>query len=90
LKKGEVLVELDTLQKAFGNFYLQPNGVFFLTRKGQAGVNLYDFATFFQSLGCKNALYLDGFVSRMYLPSEGREQLDGNFGAMIGYSRPRK
>ena len=152
IEKGDVLVEMDTLQKAFGNFYLQPNGVFFLTREGRAGVkrsdqipalselefatqsgpmlliegkvhsafrkgsenvhirngvgilpngnpvfaisservNLYDFASFFQSLGCENALYLDGYVSRMYLPSEGWNQLDGNFGAMIGYSSPRK
>jgi uncharacterized protein YigE (DUF2233 family) len=47
-------------------------------------VNLYDFATFFKSQGCKNALYLDGFVSRMYLPEKNRKQLDGNFGVIIG------
>lgn len=47
-------------------------------------VNFYDFAEFFKGLGCKNALYLDGFVSRTYLPEENWEQLDGNFGVMIG------
>jgi uncharacterized protein YigE (DUF2233 family) len=35
-------------------------------------------------MGCKNALYLDGFVSRMYLPSKNIEQMDGKFGVMIG------
>ena len=34
--------------------------------------------------GCKNALYLDGFVSRDYAPSENWQQIDGNFGVMIG------
>lgn len=47
-------------------------------------INFYDFAIYFQNLGCKNALYLDGFVSRMYLPEENWIQLDGNFGVMIG------
>ncbi len=47
-------------------------------------VNLHDFARYFQSLGCQNALYLDGFVSRMYLPEKNRWQTDGNFGVMIG------
>ncbi len=27
---------------------------------------------------------LDGFVSRMYAPENGVEQLDGDFGVMIG------
>ena len=47
-------------------------------------VNFYDFALFFQKMNCKNALYLDGFVSRAYIPSEKWSQLDGNFGVMIG------
>ena len=46
-------------------------------------INFYDFAMYFKSLGCRNALYLDGFVSRAYLPKEGFEQLDGDFGVMI-------
>jgi uncharacterized protein YigE (DUF2233 family) len=29
-------------------------------------------------------LYLDGFVSRMYLPAENWLQTDGDFGVMIG------
>jgi uncharacterized protein YigE (DUF2233 family) len=47
-------------------------------------INFYDFAMYFKELGCKNALYLDGFVSRAYIPSQGWEQLDGDFGVMIG------
>lgn len=63
-----------------------PNGkVIFAISKTE--VNLYDFAMFFKNLGCKNALYLDGFVSRMYLPEENWEQLDGNFGVMIGITK---
>jgi uncharacterized protein YigE (DUF2233 family) len=50
-------------------------------------VNFYDFAEFFKSMGCKNALYLDGFVSRSYLPDEKWEQLDGDFGVIIGVIR---
>jgi uncharacterized protein YigE (DUF2233 family) len=33
---------------------------------------------------CDNALFLYGAISRMYLPEIGRNDLDGNFGAMIG------
>ena len=47
-------------------------------------VNFYDFAQYFESLGCKNALYLDGFVSRTYLPSKNWIQDDGDFGVIIG------
>ena len=50
-------------------------------------VNFYDFAEFFMSIGCKNALYLDGFVSRTYLPDENWQQLDGNFGVIIGVTK---
>lgn len=47
-------------------------------------VNLYSFAEFFRRMGCNNALYLDGFVSRCYCPEMRCEQLDGDFGVMIG------
>jgi uncharacterized protein YigE (DUF2233 family) len=49
-------------------------------------INFYDFATYFKKLGCKEALYLDGFVSRMYLPEKKWMQTDGNFGVIIGVS----
>ena len=51
-------------------------------------INFYDFASYFKSLGCQNALYLDGFVSRTYLPESNWLQTDGNFGVMIGVTLP--
>lgn len=149
IEKGQVITPIDTKQKGYGNFYLQPNGIFYLTKNNKAiigetstvsdlknikyatqsgpmlvidgqlhpafnqgsanihirngvgvlpdgkllfamskeRINFYDFATFFQENGCKNALYLDGFVSRMYLPLQDWVQLDGDFGVMIGEVR---
>lgn len=144
IENGKTLQKLNT-RSAGGNFYMKPNGVFYITKQGKAGisttenfkpdnvqyatqsgpmlvvkgqlhpdfkegsanvnirngvgilpdgkvlfalsktkVNFYDFAQFFKSKGCKNALYLDGFVSRAYAPSENWLQTDGNFGVMIG------
>lgn len=151
IEKQKVLVALDTL-KAAGNFYLKPNGVFYLTTKRiaticktedfrnnntityatQSGpmlvidgkihpdfnkgsgnlnirngvgilpdgkvvfvlskteINFYDFANYFKGLGCKNALYLDGFVSRAYAPSENWIQTDGNFGALFAVTEKKE
>lgn len=50
----------------------------------KAEVNFYDFASYFMSLGCKDALYLDGYVSRTYLPGQDWIQIDGDFGVIIG------
>jgi len=48
-------------------------------------VNFFDFATLFRDyFGCSNALYLDGAISKMYLPELKRDKLDGNFGPIIG------
>jgi uncharacterized protein YigE (DUF2233 family) len=47
-------------------------------------VNFYDFAEYFKLKGCTQALYLDGAISAMYLPEKNWEQLDGDFGVMIG------
>jgi uncharacterized protein YigE (DUF2233 family) len=46
-------------------------------------INFYDFAYLFLKAGCNNALYLDGFVSQTYLPSQQWEQPGGNFGVII-------
>lgn len=145
IEKGKIIRKLNNKANDYGNFYMAPNGVFYITKDYEAGVittneysaisnvayatqsgpmlvidgklhpkfkegsknvhyrngvgilpngnvifaiskekiNFYDFATFFLSKGCKNALYLDGFVSRLYLPEKGVEQMDGNFGVMI-------
>jgi uncharacterized protein YigE (DUF2233 family) len=61
---------------------LPNNKVIFAMSKEQ--INFYDFAKYFKDLGCKNALYLDGFVSRTYLPEKKWIQTDGNFGVIIG------
>ena len=141
----KLMAPLDTASGA-GNFYLKPNGVFYLTTNRQPGicptqqfraspriayatqsgplllvkgqpspaftpgsanvvvrngvgilpggrvvfaisrepVNFYDFATYFRRLGCREALYLDGFVSRMYAPALGWQQTDGDFGVIVG------
>jgi uncharacterized protein YigE (DUF2233 family) len=61
---------------------LSDNRVVFIMSKKK--VNFYSFAESFKKLGCKNALYLDGFVSRAYFPEEKWIQNDGEFGVMIG------
>lgn len=50
-------------------------------------INFYDFAAYFKNKGCKNALYLDGFVSRTYLPEKNWSQTDGEFGVIIGVTQ---
>lgn len=64
---------------------LQNGEVIFAISKKE--INFYDFASYFKKLGCKNALYLDGFVSRTYLPEENWIQTDGNFGVIIGITK---
>lgn len=61
---------------------LPDNNIIFVMSKKE--INFYDFANYFKKAGCKNALYLDGFVSRTYLPEQYWEQTDGNFGVIIG------
>jgi uncharacterized protein YigE (DUF2233 family) len=61
---------------------LPNNKVVFAISKNK--INFYDFAKYFQSLGCTNALYLDGVVSRTYLPEKKWTQTGGNFGVIIG------
>jgi uncharacterized protein YigE (DUF2233 family) len=65
-----------------------PDGkvIFVLSKKE---VNFYDLADYFKELGCKNALYLDGFVSRAYVPSKNWTQTDGNFGVLFAVTRKK-
>jgi uncharacterized protein YigE (DUF2233 family) len=64
---------------------LPNNEVIFAMSKKE--VSFYEFADFFKKKGCLNALYLDGFVSRTYCPSENNNQLDGDFGVIIGITK---
>lgn len=81
-------------RKGSANLYIR-NGVGILPNSeivfaiSEKEINFYEFASYFKELGCKNALYLDGFVSRMYLPEKNRIQTDGNFGVIIGITTPR-
>lgn len=60
---------------------LEDGKTFFVISRGE--VNFYDFAKYFQEAGCRNALYLDGFVSRMYLPEKNLTDSGGDFGVII-------
>jgi uncharacterized protein YigE (DUF2233 family) len=62
------------------------NPIFVMSKKK---INFYNFALLFKNLGCKNALYLDGFVSRTYLPEENWIQEDGDFGVIIGITKEK-
>lgn len=144
----KTIVQLDT-GAGRGNFYLRPNGVFYTTADGRAGVcttekfvankvkfatqsgpmlviegqihpafgrnstnlnirngvgvlpnghalfamskgevSFYTFAKYFADRGCRNALYLDGAISRTYCPAADWVQTDGIFGVMVGVTEP--
>ena len=76
------------LKQGSSNYNIR-NGVGILTdgnilfAMSKKKINFYDFAMFFKSKGCKNALYLDGYVSKTYLPSKGWKQSGGNFSVII-------
>lgn len=61
---------------------LPNNEVVFAISKNE--VNFYDFAKYFKELGCSNALYLDGFVSKAFIPEQGIRQMNGQLGVLIG------
>ncbi len=67
---------------------LPDNNILFAMSKTE--INFYDFASYFADLGCVNALYLDGFVSRCYLPEKNWIQTDGAFGVLIGVVKQNK
>lgn len=60
---------------------LPNNNILFAMSKKE--INFFDLAQYFKKMGCKDALYLDGFVSRTYLPAKNWIQTDGNFGVII-------
>jgi uncharacterized protein YigE (DUF2233 family) len=92
-QSGPMLVIDGEIHKAFGKGsanlnirngvgILPNNEILFAMSKKE--INFYDFAEFFKNKGCKNALYLDGFVSRTYCPNQNWIQTDGDFGVIIG------
>jgi len=56
----------------------------------RAPVNFYDFAKVFRdNLGCKNALYLDGSISKFYEPGMPRlQETKENFAAFFAVTSP--
>ena len=53
-------------------------------------VNFYDFATFFNKIFlCKDALFLDGAISRMYLPVVNPNEKGGKFGPLISATKKK-
>ena len=49
--------------------------------------NFYNFASIFKYYGCQNALYLDGAISEMYLPSIGHKNTANAFSTFIAISK---
>jgi uncharacterized protein YigE (DUF2233 family) len=97
-QSGPMLVINGQLHPAFKpastSFYIR-NGVGVTADKkivfaiSNTPVNFYDFATLFkEKFNCTNALYLDGAISKMYLPQANRLQLDGELGPMIAIPQP--
>lgn len=149
IQEGKIIVPIDLDSNKYGNFYMKPNGIFYVDNTGKCSVtstnaynltshnnvdfatqsgpmlvingkihnrfnhqsknlylrsgvgilsenkvvfiisqsnqiNFHDFAVVFKDvIGCKNALYLDGAISKMYLKNLRNNDLGGNFGAII-------
>jgi uncharacterized protein YigE (DUF2233 family) len=70
-----------------------PDEVYFVISRDE--VNLYDFASVFkEQLHCRDALYLDGCVSQMYLPARGvyvpdRRRCDKELVGLLGVMKRR-
>ncbi len=95
-QSGPMLVIDGQIHKAFnkestnlnirnGVGVLPNNEILFVMSKKE--INFYEFAEYFKKKGCKNALYLDGFVSRAYCPKAKWIQTDGDFGVMIAVTK---
>jgi uncharacterized protein YigE (DUF2233 family) len=54
--------------------------VFILSR---ARVTFHEFAEMFQSMGCTDALYLDGEISRFHFAGEGNDDKDEHFAGIL-------
>lgn len=67
---------------------IRPNGELVFSISTEP-VNFYDFAQFFLDQGCTDALYLDGAISRAYIPEAGIEQRDGRLGVLIAVTSPK-
>ncbi|MFZ5895136.1 MAG: phosphodiester glycosidase family protein [Myxococcota bacterium] len=64
---------------------VSPVGAVFIISR--APVTYYELILAFRELGCDDALYLDGFVSKMYSPPLERFDRGGDFGPLIAVVR---
>ena len=63
-----------------------PNTAVFVI--SESPVTFHEFAVYFrESLGCSEALYLDGSISSLYAPRLGREDHWSNMGPIIGVTK---
>jgi len=68
-----------------------PNGdvIFAMTEfQPDNRVNLHGFAEFFRSLGCEDALFLDGDISAMWTPADGPAPAGNHFAAILAVTEP--
>lgn len=65
---------------------INPSKIVFAITAGES--NFYEFATLFRDLfDCRDALFLDGAISQMYLSDRNTGYTGGSFGPMISVSR---
>ena len=50
VEKGKLKTEVDRQGNGYGNFYLQPNGIFYLTQDGQAHISPTHSSLYFTSM----------------------------------------
>ena len=65
-----------------------PNGNVILAKSKEI-INFYDFASFFKEMGCKNALYLDGGISKTYDSVKGQAPSIQEFTVMIAITHKK-
>jgi uncharacterized protein YigE (DUF2233 family) len=51
--------------------------------------NLFEFADFFRSRGCRDALFLDGDISQVIVDPKGAIPPGNNFGAIFAVAEKR-
>ncbi len=68
---------------------VSPDGKTVYLAMSSSLTNFYDFATLFtETLGCADALYLDGDISRLWVAGDGEPTLAGPYAGIIS-ARPR-
>ena len=65
-----------------------PDGNVILAKSKEI-INFYDFASFFKEMGCKNALYLDGGISKTYDSVKGQAPSIQEFTVMIAITHKK-